>query len=214
MFRPFVVALTIVATTLAVPLAGGPRNFVPDWTFTGSALTGFHPVGQADWRAENGEIVGTPKTAAGGWLLLPQSYQDVQFAATFRCRGACTAGVVLRAEKTADAMKGVYISLMGSERGAYAIKVDSQGAEARQGQRCARPMALNGLRRRRRLPPAATKGVEVAVPPPGVAPAVVDASVCLPASRHRSRNLPPPTSDPMTGTRSKRSSTRISPVPG
>ena len=129
MLRPFVVALTIVAMTLAVPLAGGPRNFVPDWTFTGSALTGFHPVGQADWRAENGEIVGTPKTAAGGWLLLPQSYQDVQFAASFRCRGACTAGVVLRAEKTADAMKGVYISLMGGERGAYAIKVDSQGAE-------------------------------------------------------------------------------------
>jgi Domain of Unknown Function (DUF1080)/FG-GAP-like repeat len=157
MFRPLAVALTIVATTLAVPLAGGPRNFLPDWTFTGSALTGFHPVGQADWRAENGEIVGTPKTAAGGWLLLPQSYQDVQFAATFRCRGACTAGVVLRAEKTADAMKGVYISLMGGERGAYAIKVDAQGTEVGRD----RLRAANGAER-------------IAPPPPPPPPAGSD----------------------------------------
>ena len=40
-------------------------------------------MGQADWKAENGEIVGTPKTAAGGWLILNKSYQDVQVAATF-----------------------------------------------------------------------------------------------------------------------------------
>jgi hypothetical protein len=129
MLRRFAFMLTIAAMALVVPVTGGPRNFVPDWTFSGSTLTGFHPMGQVDWRAENGEIVGTPRTAAGGWLLLPERYQDVQFAASFRCRGACTAGIVLRAEKTADSMKGVYISLIGGERGAYGIKVDAQGAE-------------------------------------------------------------------------------------
>jgi hypothetical protein len=126
MFR---LALVLFALALSSPASSGPRNFLPDWMFTGSALTGFHPFGQADWRAESGEIVGTPKTTAGGWLLLNQGYQDVQFAASFRCGGACTVGVTLRAEKTADGMKGVYVYLAGGERGAYAIKVNSQGAE-------------------------------------------------------------------------------------
>ena len=126
MFR---LALVLFALALSSPASSGPRNFLPDWTFTGSALTGFHPFGQADWRAESGEIVGTPKTTAGGWLLLNQGYQDVQFAASFRCGGACTVGVTLRTEKTTDGMKGVYVSLAGGERGAYAINVNSQGAE-------------------------------------------------------------------------------------
>ena len=37
------------------------QNFVPDVIFKGSSLTGWHKLGAADWRAENGEIIATPK---------------------------------------------------------------------------------------------------------------------------------------------------------
>ena len=43
-------------------------------------------LGQATWRAENGEIIGTPSGPDGGWLLLENGYQDVQFAALYRMR--------------------------------------------------------------------------------------------------------------------------------
>jgi len=89
-----------VAGTLAVPVSGANGNFVPDWTFKGSALTEWQQLGQANWRAENGEIVGTPQTAEGGWLVLNQSFQDIQLAASFRCAAACKPGVLIRAEKT------------------------------------------------------------------------------------------------------------------
>src|SRR3989440_10932439 len=80
------------------------QNFVPDYVFKGSALTGWHKLGQADWRAENGEIVGVPKEN-GGWLVLDKAYQDVAIAASFRCAPGCKTGVLLRAEKTPDGMK-------------------------------------------------------------------------------------------------------------
>ena len=123
------IAATVTAGMLTVPVAGGPRNFVPDWTFTGNALTGWQPVGQADWRVENGEIVGRPKSPEGGWLVLNQQYQDVQFTTAFRCVSGCSAGVMIRGERTPDGIKGVYVSAMGGEPGAYAIRVDAQGKE-------------------------------------------------------------------------------------
>ncbi len=112
-------------------VVSGNKNFAPDWTFQGSALTGWHALGEADWRAENGEIVGTPKSAAGGWLVLDKAFQDVQFAASFRCSGDCRAGVLVRTEKTSDGMKGVYVALpeAQSPAGAYALKLSPQGSE-------------------------------------------------------------------------------------
>ena len=55
--------------------------------FKGSALTGWHKFGQADWRAENGEIIATPKDESGGWLVLDKGYQDIAFYSSFRCSG-------------------------------------------------------------------------------------------------------------------------------
>jgi hypothetical protein len=121
--------VAIAGGLLTVPLSGGPRSFVPDWTFTGNALTGWQPVGQADWRVENGEIVGKPRTPEGGWLVLDRQYQDVQVAAGFKCAAGCSAGVMVRAEKTPDGIKGVYVSAMGGEAGAYAVRIDNQGKE-------------------------------------------------------------------------------------
>ena len=97
----FVLALSIGAP---VPLSGAQNNFVLGWTFKGPALTDWRPLGQADWCVENGEIVATPRSTEGGWLLLNQGFQDVQMAASVRCADAasCRPGLLLRAEKTPE----------------------------------------------------------------------------------------------------------------
>ena len=122
--------LGLVATFAAlvtVPVAGTRSTFVPDWTFKGSTLTGWHVLGAADWKAIDGELVGTPKSADGGWLVLDKSFQDVEFGADFKCVGACRTGVLLRAEKTPTGMKGVFLSLDAGEIGGYAVTLDANG---------------------------------------------------------------------------------------
>src|SRR5262245_21376877 len=78
----------------AVVTMAAPRTFVPDVTLPGSSLNGWHTVGQADWKAQDGEIIGTPKTADGGWLLLDKSYQDIGVVADFRCSAGCKTGIL------------------------------------------------------------------------------------------------------------------------
>ena len=122
-------ALTAVAGLLwlAQVFAVGP-SFRPDATV--KSLDGWRALGQADWKAQNGEIVGTPKPGgSGGWLVLDRSYQDVGFYASFRCTGGCKTGVLLRAEKTPQGMKGVYVALTGEDVGGYRVTLDSEGRE-------------------------------------------------------------------------------------
>ena len=124
-------ALGIVAASgllVLVSLAESP-NVRPDATFKGSSLTGWHVLGEAEWTAHDGELTGKAKSGSkGGWLVLDQSYQDVGFYADLRCSGDCVTGVLLRAEKTADGMKGVYAALTG-DTGVYAVTLDAQGQE-------------------------------------------------------------------------------------
>ena len=84
-------------------------------------------LGAADWKAIDGELVGTPKSADGGWLVLDKSFQDVQFGADFKCTGACRTGVLLRAEKTPSGMKGIFLSLDEGEVGGYGVTLDANG---------------------------------------------------------------------------------------
>ena len=121
--------IAAAAVLLAVTVfAAVPRNFVPDFTFQGSSLKGWHVLGKADWRAEKGELIGTPK-GSGGWIVLDKSYQDVAFFASFRCSGECKTGVLLRAQKTDSGMKGVYVSLTKGDLATYRVTLDAQGQE-------------------------------------------------------------------------------------
>ena len=66
-------ALGLLAAASGV-MAAGP-TFRADYRFTGTSLSGFTPLGQADWKVQNGEIVGTPKDperrlAAGDWQVI------------------------------------------------------------------------------------------------------------------------------------------------
>ena len=105
--------------------AAGP-SFFPDATFQGSTITGWHAVGQADWRAEDGELIGTPKNGDGGWLILDSSYQDIGLYTQFRCTEGCETGVLFRIKKTPDGMKGIYASLTPDMK-YYSVTLDPQG---------------------------------------------------------------------------------------
>ncbi len=90
--------------------AGAP--FMADYVFSGSALSGWHGFGQADWRAENGEIIGKAHPGSnGGWLVLDKSYQDVIFFGRFRAPAGSKTGVLVRAEKSpGGGLKGIFFS--------------------------------------------------------------------------------------------------------
>src|SRR5205807_7827331 len=112
MVKKLIVPLAGCALAIIVRLSGAGPSFHPDVSFKGSALTGWHALGDAAWRAQNGEITGTPRQPGGGWLVLDHSYQDVGFYSTFKCAAGCKTGLLMRAEKTAEGgMKGVFVSL-------------------------------------------------------------------------------------------------------
>src|SRR4051812_50059359 len=96
---------------------------------SGSTLAGWHVMGDAAWKAQNAELVGTAKPGGnGGWLVMDRSFQDVQLYASYRCTGACTSGVLLRAQKTPDGgMSGVYVSLTDGDTASYAVTIDAAG---------------------------------------------------------------------------------------
>lgn len=102
-------------------------SFTGDEIFKGSSLAAWRTLGQASWHAEHGELIGTPRSNDGGWLMLNRSYQDVGLFAEFRCTGGCETGALFRIEKTADGWKGIYVSLTEPGVPSYSVTMDSQG---------------------------------------------------------------------------------------
>ena len=123
---PALVALWSVAV-LSIQVSTAGPSFIPDATFNSSTLTGWHPLGSATWRVEKGELVGTPSQSDGGWLVLDRSLQDVALFASFKCSQGCETGILLRAEKTSGGMKGIYVSLTGSDVESHRVTLDGQG---------------------------------------------------------------------------------------
>lgn len=121
-------AASIAAFAIHGAHAAGP-TFRADTIFTGSSLSGWHTLGQADWKAQNGEITGAPKQPSGGWLVLDQSFQDIGFYANVTCNGGCKTGILVRAEKTANGMKGILVSVNENDLASYAVTLDAQGNE-------------------------------------------------------------------------------------
>src|SRR5215467_6113709 len=129
MFSKTLISTLAVVFVLLSAIFAATHDFIPDFTFHGSSLTGWHALGPASWRAENGEIMATPQAPDGGWLVLDKGYQDVKFNSEFRCWDKCDAGVLLRAGKTPEGgWKGVYVALSG-EGGAYDLTLNAEGRE-------------------------------------------------------------------------------------
>src|SRR3954468_24268859 len=103
--------------------AAGP-HFVPDHMLKGSTTQGWHVLGKTQWRASDGELVGSPTEPEGGWLVLDRSLADAAFYADAHCIAPCEAGVLFRMEKTADGLKGVYFSFKEGDVCPYAVRLD------------------------------------------------------------------------------------------
>jgi hypothetical protein len=127
----YLLAVMVGASVCALPVSAVGPSFRPDGTVSGSSLTGWRTLGRADWKVQNGEIIGTPAPGAGGWLVLDRSFQDVGFYASFRCSGACKTGILLRAQKAAEGIKGVYFALTGEDVGGYRVTLNADGQEIR-----------------------------------------------------------------------------------
>src|SRR5215475_11355734 len=108
---------TFLSSLAAVPLSlltifAATHDFIPDFSFSGSSLSGWRTMGSANWRAENGEISASSQSPEGGWIMLDKKLQDVELYTEFRCAQKCDAGILLRAEKTSEGgWKGVYVPL-------------------------------------------------------------------------------------------------------
>jgi hypothetical protein len=125
-YRRFMLSAAFALLGAAPTFASGP-SFLPDVTFQGSSLNGWHTLGQANWHAQNGELAGTPQSSNGGWLMLDKSYQDVGLFAEFRCTAGCETGALFRIEKTANGWKGVYVALTEPETPSYDVTLDAEG---------------------------------------------------------------------------------------
>lgn len=107
------------------------QSFIPDFSFKGSSLKGSHIIGQADWQAQNGELIGKAKPGTGGgWLVLDSSYQDIGWHALFKCTGESETGILFRVEKSGDGMKGILLSLKKGDVALYRVTLDAQGKRA------------------------------------------------------------------------------------
>jgi hypothetical protein len=132
MRRRTVWAVAMAIAVLCVPVPKAARwNFIPDWTFKGNDLKkDWTAVGQATWKAVDGEIIGTPSSADGGWLVLNKGLQDFQFGGDLKCVGACKAGVLVRAKKNADgSLSGVFIPYGEGESPLATVTIDAAGKE-------------------------------------------------------------------------------------
>jgi hypothetical protein len=119
-------AALFLAPISLLAVAVSAQNYVIETRHPATSLAGWHVLGGADWRAENGEYIGRPTSPDGGWLMLDTPLQDVGVFGQFRCTG-CRTGVLLRAERTANGSKGVYVALAGEEQGAFAVTLDAAG---------------------------------------------------------------------------------------
>ncbi|MGY3211780.1 FG-GAP repeat domain-containing protein [Mucilaginibacter sp. HD30] len=106
---------------------GKSVNLKPDYVFKGSALTGWHTLGNANWQANNGVI--TAKASGTGYLISDKSFQDVGIRTLFKPDASTEVGFLFRLEKTADGMQGILVSSKGGEIGSYKVKLDAQGKE-------------------------------------------------------------------------------------
>jgi len=123
-------AVLAYSQTAPAPLSEFSLSFVPDYTFTGSTLKGWHVLGDAEWQASNGELIGKAKpNASGGWLVLDNGFQDIGFRALFKTTGGSETSVLLRMEKVNDGYQGVLLTLKKDDVASYSVSLDSKGKE-------------------------------------------------------------------------------------
>lgn len=106
---------------------GRGLSYIPDYTFKGSALIGWKSFGEANWKAQNGEIMGTAKPGSAGWLVLDRSFQDISINTLIRVPTGTEGGILFRREKSGDGSKAILVAISADSSGAYSVTLDAQG---------------------------------------------------------------------------------------
>jgi FG-GAP-like repeat/Domain of Unknown Function (DUF1080)/FG-GAP repeat len=130
-FMPKHSRLWILATAAWVLCCFLVRAEAPPATlhpFNGRSLEGWHTLGSAVWRAENGIIASA--NAGSGWLVLDKSYEDVILSLAFECL-SCDGGILLRnAPVDGGRTSGLYVPLAGPDAAnVYRVTLDAEGKE-------------------------------------------------------------------------------------
>jgi hypothetical protein len=125
--------LTVFAVATAVFCLFLLRADAPPTTlhpFNGRSLAGWHTLGNATWRAENGAITASANTGSSGWLVFDKSYEDVILRLAFECV-SCDGGILLRnAPEHNGRTSGLYVPLAGPDAAnVYRVTLDAQGKE-------------------------------------------------------------------------------------
>ena len=158
-------------STTNAPLSEFGLSFMPDYTFKGSSLKGWHVLGDAEWQANNGELIGKAKANSnGGWLVLDNGYQDVGFHALFKSTGNSETALLFRMEKVSDGYRGVLLSLKKGDVVPYSILLDANGKEIKR----EKLRTAGGINYRIAPPPDTTRrgnfGPRNPIPPPADLP--------------------------------------------
>ncbi|MGN6210995.1 FG-GAP-like repeat-containing protein [Parafilimonas sp.] len=149
------------------PLSEFGLTFLPDHTFKGSSLKGWHTLGDASWQASNGELAGKANAnTKGGWLVMDSAYQDVAFHALFKATGNSETALLFRTEKTADDYRGVLLSLDKDSLRLFCVLLNADGKELSR----TRLRYAGGINYRLAPPPDTSGSRRAFVMPPRPAP--------------------------------------------
>jgi hypothetical protein len=101
MGRRFAIAAAIIAAGLGLsgcahePAGGAPDGWVT--LLDGSSMKGWYPVGDANWRVEDGAVVADKLTGkATGFLVTDKSYRDFELHAEFWVSHDANSGIYMR----------------------------------------------------------------------------------------------------------------------
>jgi hypothetical protein len=98
-FEMSVVSRFLAAATIAGGVSVGSITSADDWITLIDGETGlenFNRIGDANWRAEDGAIVADD--GAGGHLVTPETYTDLEIYAEFWATDTTNSGIFVRAQ--------------------------------------------------------------------------------------------------------------------
>jgi len=119
-------ATCLFAQEIPWDVNGRGLSFIPDNTFKGSDISGWHAVGTGNWQANNGQV---NINNGNGWLALNHSFQDVAVNLLVKADAGSEAGVLFRLEKKGDSYKGILVAIKDDKAASYRISFDLNGKE-------------------------------------------------------------------------------------
>ena len=99
-----VLFLSVFALLLIAPAARAQDDgFKP--IFDGKSLDGWKPQGDAQWKVEDGCIVGAPAEAKGGDLFTEKEYDNFELRFTYKCVWPANSGIWYRTQYQFDILE-------------------------------------------------------------------------------------------------------------